>query len=202
MTTPTTYTNITLTAVEQAEAAEWLAENGFRAGVSPLIDDICVVYERVLADFDGDDDDALNALLKLAEDMSYELGCAALLVIVDEDAALIYSLFADGDLIDTYGVRPGQAPEGGDAELLADVFGTPKRTIKAIRATLKRDIASATERHRALVAALNMPPLAVAADYNSLAAGTLPAGLPDANSLVWVEADEDDSNSSESSEDA
>ena len=183
----TTYTNITLTGVTQAEAAAWLAENA-AAAVSPNVDDITVIYDNVLADHAGDDE-PLDALLKLTSEISYELGCAAWLVIVDDDSALIYSLYADGELADGYGAAAGKPLEGGDAEKLAGVFGLPKQAIKVIRGLLKREIASATERHAALLEALELPPLALRSSYASIQAGKLPPGVGSRGELVFVTLD-------------
>lgn len=186
-----TYTNITLLDIAQEEAAEWLGENGYTAAVSPTIDDVTVVYDNVLEDYAGDDD-PVEELLKLASELSYEHGCIAWLVIVDSDDVLTYSLYDDGELMDSYGVKVGDPPDGGDAELLADVFGVPKRAIKAVRTVLKRDIPSATARHEKLLTALDLPLLALRASYAAILNGELPAGVESEDDIMIVEPDDDE----------
>ncbi|MEM6281894.1 MAG: hypothetical protein AAF787_06855 [Chloroflexota bacterium] len=187
----TTYTNITLLDVDQPEAAAWLAENSYTAAVSPTIDDITVVYDTVLADH-ADDDEPLEHLLRLASEMSYELGCMAWLVIVEADAVLIYSFYSDGELTDSYGAPPDEAPDGGDAEMLVDAFDLPKRAVKTVRTALKREMRSATERHEKLLAALEAPALALRCGYESIKAGELPTGVDSADDLIFVDVDDDE----------
>lgn len=182
----TTYTNITLLDIGQDEAADWLAENDYTGAVSPAVDDLTVVYDDILREY-ADLDEPLEELLKLASEISYEFGCVAWLVIVDGDEVLIYSLYIDGELMDSYGVKLGEQPQGGDPELLADTFGAPKRAIKNIRATLKREIPSAQERHEQLLTELDMPRMALGASYESITDGELPPGVDSADDLVIVE---------------
>lgn len=190
----TTYTHITLLDVDQAEAAEWLAENDTTAAVSPTVNDTTLVFDNVLAEH-ADDDEPLDALLLLASEMSYELGCPAWLMIVNEDDALIYSLYRDGDLIDTYGVNSQSAPDGGDPELLAALFDRPKKDIKNIRAILKRPLKreheSASQRLRSLLDVLGVPPLGVNVSYASLKADVAPPAFS-LEDVVFVEPDEDE----------
>jgi hypothetical protein len=186
-----TYTNITLLDVPQDEAAAWLAQSGYTAAVSPMIDDITVVYDNVLAEWDEDEEPLLE-LLKLTSEVSYELGCTAWLVIVDDDAVLLYSLYADGDLKDSYGVKAGEAPDGGNPVLLVETFQAPRRTVKTIRALLKRDLTGpASERHAQLLDALDLLPLALRASYAAIQAGTLPEGISSHDDLMYVTADDD-----------
>lgn len=186
-----TYTNITLLDIAQEEAAEWLGENDYTAAVSPTIDDVTVIYETVLDDY-ADVDEPIEELLKLASELSYEHGCIAWLVIVDTDDALVYSLYDDGELVDNYGVRAGSPPDGGDAEMLADAFGAPKRAIKNIRAVLKRDITSATKRHEMLLTELDLPFLALRASFQSILDGELPQGVESEDDIMIVEPDDED----------
>jgi len=190
----TTYTNITLIDVEPDEAAAWLAENGITAALSPAIDDITVVYENVLSD-SADEDEPLEALLEAASEMSYELGCVAWLVIVDEDNVLIYTVYSDGEVIDSYGVRAGDAPEGGDAEILVDLFGAPKRQIKVVRAALQRELdpsrETASKRVAKVLTALDLPTMAVGYDYARITGGDTPPEF-DIDDIVTVGNDETD----------
>ncbi|MEL6150554.1 MAG: hypothetical protein AAGK74_13705 [Chloroflexota bacterium] len=185
----TTYTNIILLDVEQTEAAEWLAENGYTAAISPTIDDITVIYDTVLAD-NADADEPLEELLRLASEISYELGCMAWLMMIEDDAVMIYSFYSDGNLVDSYGAPPDDTPEGGDADLLADAFNQPKRAVKTVRTALNRQMNSATERHEKLLAALEAPALALRASYESIKSGNLPAGVDNADDMIFVDADE------------
>lgn len=190
----TTYTNITLIDVEPDEAAAWLAENGATAAVSPAVDDLTAVYENTLADH-ADDEEPLEALLALASEISYELGCAAWLVIVDEDDALIYTLYRDGEPVDGYGVRTGEAPEGGDADTLAALFDAPKRQIKVIRTALNRPLdrahESATDRLRKLLDALVLPDIISGYDYARVTSGDVPSAFRPED-LIMVTTDDED----------
>ncbi|MFZ4814418.1 MAG: hypothetical protein ACOYL5_07780 [Phototrophicaceae bacterium] len=193
------YTNITLFEVDQGEAAEWLAENGCIAAVSPMIDGITVVYENVLASSESvpsedeadDINDGLDRLLQIASESSYELGCVSWLVIVEGDV-LAYSLFEAGELLDSYGIKAGEAPEGGDAEVLADAIGCLKRTIRGIRTVLVGNEPDPYERHKKLLNALQLPNLAAGLGYHDLVAGALPIGVESADEIVWIEPDNDE----------
>lgn len=186
----TTYTNITLLDVDQDEAVTWLAENGFTAAVTPVVEPITVIFDNVLAD-EADTEEPVEALLKLASEISYELGCAAWLVIVDaDDAVLIYSLYLDGDLLDSYGVKGSENPDGGNPETLADTFGAPKRQIKHAKAALNRQIPDPSERHLKLIEALMLPSTAVGIGFAEVKAGKLPDGVESADEIVFIEPDE------------
>lgn len=195
----TTYTNITLIDVEPDEAAAWLAENGHTAAVSPMIDDVTVVYENTLADH-ADDEEPLEALLAVASEMSYELGCMAWLFIVDADAALIYTLYADGEVVDSYGVRVGAPPDGGNPDELAERFGIPKKAIKDVRRVLNRELdgsdETASARMAKLLAMLELPTIAVGYDYARLVAGETPPDFT-ADEVLWVRVDDDDEDEDE-----
>lgn len=181
---------MTLVAVSQQEAADWLKENGHTAIVSPTVEDITVIYDHVLASH-ADAAEPVEVLLQVASELSYELGCVAWLVIVEggDEPVLIYSLYDDGTLTDTYGARAGSPPEGGHPEPLADTFGAPKRAVKLVRAALNRETPHGTERHAKLVEALELPPLAVGASYATITAGVLPQGVANRDALVFVEPD-------------
>jgi len=187
----TTYTNITLLDIGQDEAADWLAENNYSGAVSPTLDDVTVVYDDVLREY-ADEDEPLEELLRLASELSYEFGCAAWLIVVDDAETLVYSLYVDGELLDTYGSKSGETPDGGDAEILADTFGAPKRAIKQVRAVLKREATDALERHKSLLSELNLPHLALGTSYESILDGELPSAIEDVDELIMVELDEDD----------
>lgn len=187
----TTYTNITLLDVEQAEAVDWLTDNGHTAAVSPTIDNLTVIYDNILADYEAAAE-PIEELLKLASELSYELGCVAWLVIVDDDNALIYSLYEGGDLLDSYGSARGQVPDGGTAERLADIYGAPKRAIKTVRTILRREMDSATDRHAQLLEALSLPALAVGASYERIAAGQLPNGVDNLDDIIVIAPDDTD----------
>jgi hypothetical protein len=186
----TTYTNITLLDIGQDEAADWLTENGYIGAVSPVIDGLTVIYDNVLREY-ADADEPLEELLKLASEISYEFGCVAWLVIVNDDTVLIYSLYIDGELMDSYGVKAGEDADGGDAELLADTFGVPKRAIKYVRAVLNRDTPGARDRHEQILTTLELPRLALGASYESIMDGALPEGVESEDELMIVEADEE-----------
>jgi hypothetical protein len=189
----TTYTQILLLDVEPGEAAAWLGENDFNAVVSPELDRITVVFDNVFADH-ADDEEPLEVLLTLASEISYELGCVSWLVIVDADVALIYTVYDDGEIIDSYGVRTGEPPEGGDAEILADTFDAPKKQVKVIRTALNREMNPATESASArlskLMAALGLPTAAIGYDYARLQGGDLPDNYAQ-DDLIVIEANED-----------
>jgi hypothetical protein len=172
-----TYTNITLLDVEPDEAATWLADNDYTAAVSPQVDDITVIYENTLADHAADDE-PLDALVTLASEISYELGCSAWLIIVDANAALIYTLYTDGEAIDSYGVRDGIPPDGGDPQILVNLFDAPKRQIKVVRNALNRQLDPTTEtasaRLEKVIEALEVPQMIAGYNYQRVTGGDTP----------------------------
>jgi hypothetical protein len=191
----TTYTNITLIDVDPEEAAQWLAENSVTAAISPSIDDIIVIYENILAEH-TDNAEPLEPLLDIASEISYELGCIAWLVMVDNDEVLIYTLYNDGDIIDGYGVRAGEAPEGGDPEGLVDLFGVAKRQVKVVRAALNRELnpqqETASERLTKVLTALSLPTIAVGYDCARVMSGDTPAAFLADEILTVGEDDENE----------
>ena len=199
-----TYHNITLLAVEPEEAAEWLAENGFPAYVSPMIEDIMVIYDGLSLEADEDasiptvedepdESDPLERLLMLVSELSYELGCTAWLMLCDEAQTCVYSIYDDGNLVEQYGVSDALPPSGGNPEFLVELFGQPKRVIKDVRAVLNRHPMSAIERHEKLLKLLGMPLLAHNMGYEQLLHGALPQGVQHLDELILIgEADDDD----------
>lgn len=199
-----TYHNITLLAVEPEEAAEWLAENGFPAYVSPMMEEIIVVYDGLsleasegastpTAEDEADESDPLERLLLLVSELSYELGCTAWLVLCDEAQTCIYSIYDDGNLVEQYGASDVLPPSGGNPEFLAELFGQPKRVIKDVRAVLNRHPMPAVERHEKLLKLLGLPLLALNIGYEQLLQGALPHGVQHLDELILIgEADDDD----------
>jgi len=192
-----TYHNITLLAVEPEEVADWLAENGFPAYISPMLDDITVVYDGLsleadepatlaVADDEVDPTDPLEQLLLLVSELSYELGCTAWLMLCDEAQTCIYSIYIDGNLVEQYGASDALPPSGGNPEFLAELFEQPKRVIKDLRAVLNRHPMLATERHEKLLKLLGVPPLALNIGYEQLQQGALPHGMTDLEAFIWI----------------
>lgn len=181
------YANITLNGPSAGEAAAKLKERGDSAYVSPASKGAVVVFHS-----------DLGAQETLAAELSAQLHCPALLVMVFGQSILLYHLYKDGRQIDAYVSSPhegleldGKAPEG-DAALLCATFDADRaeqrvRRILATQATPERPYAYAANRHGDLVQALRLPTFAVGAGFDSIELGEMPAGAGfDAAELIRI----------------
>lgn len=155
------YGNITLRGTTQAAAVEAL--RGYRAVVSPQLDDFVIVYSQCC------DDQNTDQVQELAARLSDVLSCLAFAVLVHDDDILFYVCYDRGELIDWYNSAPDyfdaeatepRPPVGGNAQVICTVFGAvdPEQVHLILH---EGDYVFETLRHEALVKTLAMPQVAV-----------------------------------------
>lgn len=171
------YTNITLRHEDAAMVAEALRVGGRSAFVAPTMHGTVVVFDQGTEGQDPGD------LMRLASELSEQLGCAALGVLNHDDDVLRYTLHEPGRAPDAYDSAPGyfdgrdDAPSGGDAKRLRAAFG--RGDVDALERLLHGADGPrmAIDRHAALVEVLGLHPAAVGTGYNYIEQGELPDGL-------------------------
>src|SRR5829696_2066225 len=119
------YGNITLKGPSQEDVAKVL--RGRRAMVTPKLGDYTVAFDSVC------DEQNVDGIQALSSQLSRELHCPALAVIVHDDDVLGYFLYREGELADSYNSSPSYfdfgstaepaEPEGGSPEQLCEAFG-------------------------------------------------------------------------------
>lgn len=170
------YANITTQGPPQAELILWLSSQKHPAYVAPTVKGLTVVYHEDLAAQEG-----------LAAMLSAHFQCPALLVMTFDETVLLYQLYVNGDLADTYvssphdGLELGDAAGDGDAAVLCEAFGT-EHAVARVERVLRRPThptkgyALAVNRHGELARALGLPLFAAGAGFNDVEMGELPAG--------------------------
>lgn len=180
------YTSIALRDVTQSQVQQVLRKLHRRAFIAPTRKRITVVYD---AGREGQD---TKTLCELALTLSRKLDCAAWGVLNHDDDVLWYVLCSTGEYVDSYNSSPGyfdedagpeSAPQGGDAKVLASLFGAA-RCVRRVAALLRkpdsdddRGYTFAQDRHCDLAKALGVPFPLVSVGYNYIADGQLPDGL-------------------------
>jgi hypothetical protein len=183
------YGNITLKGPNQEKIVQSLRSR--RAIVAPKVGDYTVAFDSVC------DEQDIEGIQSLTSELSRELCCSALAVIVHDDDVLGYFLYEDGELSDWYNSCPSyfnfgsakesDGPAGGDAERLCAVFGAgnPKELESIFRKQRgKRGYVFETERHKDLVRALSLPAFSVGTALENFVRGELPDGLSK-EQMVW-----------------
>ena len=127
------------------------------------------------------------AIERLGTRLSALKGTRVLSVMIADDDVMMYWLFAEGKVADTYNSNPGYEevvdppppPEGGDASKLCSTFGfgDPRKVEHVLQSHGVAGYVFEFERHKALVAALGLPQEAVSTGFNYLAAGEFPQGF-------------------------
>ena len=186
-----TYVNYTLRGPSQQAVVGAMA--GRSAIVSPAQNGFVVV-------FDEESEQTSDSITEFGSNLSGVLHCAVLAVFVYDDDVLYYRLFEHGELVDEYDSAPDQfgedanpdspaTPSGGDAQKLCAAFGVPKvAVVERILRTggcLSGGYDFEIFRHEALCKTLGLPLFAVAAGYDYITRGEVPAGL-EAKDLVRV----------------
>lgn len=152
--------------------------------MSPTAGVFTTVYD---ADCDLQDEKKLRAL---AEDLSRELGCAALAVLNHDDDILMYMLYENGALLDEYNSTPGyfsgneedSGPRGGNAAELCRAMGAAENA-QEVERILRRsgleddEFLFAVDRHEALARALGLPEFSIGVGYRYIHQGGLPENL-------------------------
>jgi len=177
------YANITLQGPTQSEVVAFLNAAREVAYVSPTLGGATVVYAE---DF--------SAQENLAAELSRRFRCPALLVLTCGVPVLLYQLYANSQLADSYvsphdehyaGLDDAEEPHPtGDAQLLCETFGIdlPHQVARVERILRKttdpnRGYALAVNRHGELAQALKLPMFAVGAGFQAIEIGEPPAAL-------------------------
>lgn len=188
----THYTNITLYGVDQDEIVTWCEDNAITAYVSPTRDDITVLYENTLAE-NANQDKPLEALLARGAKLSVDLMAPALVSVVMNDDMFMYVLYVDGAMRDNFMSYAEKPPVNGKPDVLCTIFDIDDHDdILRVRAALKRQSLSATERHTELMDALNLPPMMIDMGFEYLEEGEKPHDVEDNNDVVFIGVDNDE----------
>jgi len=177
------YTNISLCGPSQEIVADSLRRRDREAYVSPSIGGALVVYDREC------EEQNQEIMARLTSELSKELQCPALVILIHDDDILWYQLYEKGKLVDEYDSCPSyfdpeaelSSPVGGNAETLCSTFGG--EDISAVEYILRRSsfeddgYTFATERHIDLARAAGLPQFSVGCGYDSIEYGELPDGL-------------------------
>lgn len=163
---------------------------GRHAYVSPVLDEVVVIYDR---EADAQDWPLIE---ELARRLSDRLATAVLATLNHDDDILMYCLFEKGEEKDSYNSAPDyfedtltpRDPVGGAAQVLCEAFGS--QNVGAVQAILSMPDADdgyvfALDRHRDLMQALGMTSVAFLAGYRHLVAGYFPEDL-DRNDFIEV----------------
>lgn len=184
----TNYTNITLYGPNQDEVRAWCVEHGVSGYVSPMQDNITVLYENTLGEH-ADHPKPLEPLLARGAALSAALMCPALVNVVADDNMYMYVLYLDGQMRDNYMSYTDKPPANGNPAVLADLFDA-QDDVKRIRAAMRREsVLSATERHKELMDALGVPPMMIDMGFDYLEEGEKPHGVEDNNDVIYVDGD-------------
>jgi len=175
------YVNLTVRSDDQSAVAAAL--KGRSALVTPAQHGCVVVAD---AECDKQDQDAARSLARM---LSRQLSCIVLVVLNHDDDILWYFLTLEGEISDEYDSSPGyfdpnsepSAPVGGDAKVLCKAFDSSAAL--RVEAVLRKSsfdddgYVFASDRHRDLVAALEIPNFAVGLGFESISAGYFPDGI-------------------------
>ncbi len=163
------YTNLTVGSDDADAVADALRDAGRTAFVTPPSDGSVVVFDQQC---DEQDEAQLAIVGKL---LSNKLNAPVLGVIIHDDDVLLWQLYLDGQIRDSYdscpayfsGVGP-EFPQGGDARLLAESFNRPAAMIElesVLRSVNPDQYVSEMDRHEAIVSALKLPSVSVGMGY-------------------------------------
>jgi hypothetical protein len=152
------YTNIVLpeSDLDRVSAAvEPLGRRAYVAGDGKTT----VVYDEAC------DKQDIQALERLARELSRKLDRPALAVCNHDDDVLWYALVEDGKTLDVYESDPGyfdgsgSAPKGGDADRLCRAFGAIGRNaeVEALLRKGRSEIVFEVDRHQRLLELLGLP---------------------------------------------
>jgi len=149
---------------------------GHVAYVAPTLKGPAVIYHQDLSGQEG-----------LAATLSAHFQCPALLVMTYNETVLLYQLYVNGDLADTYVSSPheelelGDVAADGNVEVLCQAFEMEHAEARVERVLRRpthptRGYALAVNRHGELARALGLPLFAAGAGFNDVEMGELPAG--------------------------
>ena len=182
------YVNFTVKGASQEETAKAL--KGYVAFISPEQNGCVVVVEK---ECDTQDEAPFEDIGKL---LSQKLSRPVLGVLNYDDDLLRYTVFSEGQAVDTYTSTPEMDemswepsdPVGGDAELLCKTFGkgSAAKVEKILRKRQAdpRGYAFAIQRHEDLVKELGLPEWSLDLSYKSCKQKEYPDGLNAKNLAV------------------
>jgi hypothetical protein len=179
------YSNFTLYGPAHQQVVDAVRRLRRVAYVSPTVNGFTTVYDRASEHQDFD------VIEEVGRQLSLDLECPVMAIILHDDDVLYYWLFRYGDVRDEYDSSPAYfdpdseplPPEGGDCDELCEAFGVPSAAAR-VEVILREDLLEEgailpgeMERHRALAEALGMPDHAIGVGYNAIRHGYLPESL-------------------------
>lgn len=181
------YTNFTVRHGDAQAVADVLGRANRTAVLTPSLNGNVVVYDMSCEDQDPAEMESVGTLLSKA------LGTAVLGVLNHDDGVLLFWLFEDGTVTDSYnscpayfGEEESEDPMGGDPKILCEAFSA-----KADGTEIERILRSveeyvfASERHQAIVDLLGLSGAAVHTGYNYIEQDEGPDGI-DPSDLLRV----------------
>jgi hypothetical protein len=166
------YVSTTVAGPSHAAIVHVLRQLYRQAYLAPTIRTYTVVYD---AECDDQDTRVIHQFSAL---LSQTLACSALTVLNHDDDLLVYMLYENGQLRDTYDSNPEwfrdhtSLPVGGNAALLCQTFQSPnvadvEHILRAPTVNEERYL-FAIERHARLADLLALPPYAVGIGYEDI----------------------------------
>ena len=163
------YVNHTVCGHEVPAVIQQLS--GSEAYVSLEKNGCFVVYDQK-SEIEGD-----PAIEKLGIELSQRSGARVLSVMIADDDIMMYWLFQEGKVVDTYNSNPGygeiadppRPPEGGDSSKLCSAFAykNAEQVERVLRTSAGSGYVFEFERHKALTVLLGLSPEAVAVGFSS-----------------------------------
>ena len=136
------------------------------------------------------------AIERLGAKLSTLKGSRVLSVMIADDDVMMYWLFADGKVADTYNsfpsydeaADPPSPPSGGDSSKLCSAFTckSVEEVERILRTPALGEYVFEFERHKDLATQLALPLEAVALGFNYIQAGDIPEGF-DASDFTLVQ---------------
>ena len=176
------YVNFSVRSTDTDKIATALEEDEQLCLITPPSNGYSVIFDR---ESDGQDPESIAAVGQV---LSASVGAVVFAVLNHDDDILCCWLFENGKLSDYYNSAPhyfGDEPLSADeinAKLtdpqhLCTALGVPD-AIDAVRRILgRKDYLSETDRHAALVEALQLPLWSVGFGFRHIERGELPSGL-------------------------
>ena len=173
------YVNHTVCGQELPAVIQYLS--GSEAYVSQVNGGCIVVFDE------KSETEFTPAIDKLGIALSQRPGARVLSIAIHDDDVMMYWLFRQGRIVDTYNSRPDYGevvetpmpPEGGESSGLCSAFecGNAEEVERVLRSHGSDGFVCEYERHMALILALNLQRQAVSTGFGYLQAGEFPEGF-------------------------